>query len=103
MYEPYFAQQQPERPIVGMIADLDLSRPYELDAIAVFKAAPRGYLVVSVSGCSCWPASGSTCQIYCADKVAVARAIADRGSQFATLLDKCQSARWRVTKEDGHD
>ena len=93
-YPPYFDQENPQVDISGMIADLDVSQPYELDARAVFKAS-KGYLVVSVSGCSCWPDRGGTSQKYCPTKADVDREL--RG-QWASLLDACQSANWKVKK-----
>lgn len=54
-FNPFFDQQDPEREIAGMVASDDNSQPYELDAIAVFAVVPSGFLVVEVSGCSCWP------------------------------------------------
>ena len=94
MYSPYFDQEEPEAEIVGMIAEQDDSEPYELYAAAVFKTK-RGYLVVFVSGCSCWPDRGSTEQILCPRKVDVDRALSGRGG----LIEKCQSASWKATKE----
>jgi hypothetical protein len=91
---PYFEQEPPQVPIVGMIADLDLSKPYELDAAAVFDAGVRGYLVVFVSGCSCWPYRGGTEQSVCPTKIDVDRTLQ---GPYRELLQLCQDAGWRVT------
>lgn len=90
---PYFDQEEPQIEVLGLIAECDYSYPYELDAIAVFKAK-RGYLVVEVSGCSCWPDSGSTTQTVCHSKTEVDRII----GKHPDLIDKVQAAGWRVTK-----
>lgn len=91
-FYPYFAQEQPEMEIIGMIADEDISEAYELDACAVFKTK-KGYLVVFVSGCSCWPQYGSTTQVVCNRKVDVDKQL--RGV-WSVLLDKCQARNWKV-------
>ena len=90
-YYTYFIQEEPQVEVVGMIADLDLSPPYEKYAAAVFKAK-RGYLVVFISGCSCWPDRGSTIQIVCPRIVDVDRALR---IEWHLLLDKCQAKSWR--------
>jgi hypothetical protein len=77
-----------------MIASVDESASYELDAAAVFKTG-RQYLVVFVSGCSCWPYRGSTEQYICPTKVDVDRTV--RG-KYNSLLQKCQDANWKVQK-----
>jgi hypothetical protein len=91
-YSPYFDQEGPEVPVVGMIADLDLSQPYELDAMAVFETG-RGYLVVRVSGCSCWPDRGGTDQTVCETKSDVDREVT---GAWVELLDACQAAGWKA-------
>ncbi len=93
MYYPYFGQEPPQVEIVGMIADLDISETYELNAAAVFKAK-RGYLVVFVSGCSCWPDRGSTTQVLCERIVDVDRQLT---GDWAALRDKCQAVKWKPT------
>lgn len=95
---PYFDQEQPQIPISGLIADLDMSPSYELDAMAVFKANGKGYLVVHVSGCSCWPDRGGTDQRVCNTKTDVQKAIREFSeyTDFAQLLDKLQELSWRV-------
>lgn len=100
-YSPYFDQGQPEIPVSGLIADLDMSQPYELDALAVFKAKGKGYLVVAVSGCSCWPDRGSTSQRTCNTKTDVQKAIREFSgyTDFAELLDKLQAVSWRVQEK----
>lgn len=95
-HNSFFDQDKPEVPIVGVIAEVDDSEPYELDATAVFKARDKGYLVVNVSGCSCWPDRGSTQQRYCATKADVDRLL--REWQADALLDACQAANWKVAK-----
>jgi len=95
MISPYFDQESPEIPITGMIADLDCSQPYELDAAAVFKAVSAGYLVVFVSGCSCWPDRGSTTQTICKRKSDVDKVLRNGWHE---LLDKCQSQGWKPVK-----
>ena len=92
---PYFDQESAQIPVLGMIADSDYSHPYELDAVAVFKAS-KGYLVVEVSGCSCWPDRGSTVQTVCHTKSDVDRAI----GRYPDLIDKVQSAKWKVTQTE---
>ena len=93
-FDPFFDQQEPACQIGGMIASIDISEPYELDAAAVFKAG-RHYLVVIVSGCSCWPDRGTTEQIVCSVKSEVDRALTGR---YRDLLQKCQDARSKVTQ-----
>lgn len=92
----YFQQEPPDRPVMGMIADYDVSQPYELDAAAVFKCEGRGYLVVIVSSCSCWPDMGSTHQEYCQNRAAVDNVL--RG-EWAGLLDLCQQKNWKVRND----
>lgn len=92
MFSPYFDQEEPQIEVTGMIADLDCSQPYELDAAGVFKVKSGGYLVVFVSGCSCWPDLGSTTQTICKRKSDVDKEL--RGN-WAELLDKCQSQNWK--------
>ena len=94
MYSPYFDRESPQIPIVGMIADLDISPSYELNAMAVFKAK-IGYLVVSVSGCSCWPDRGGTEQTTCRRKSDVDKKLT---GDFRELLDKCQAKNWKPDK-----
>lgn len=94
MYEPFFDQQEPEVPVLGLIASLDRSEPYELEAVAVFKIQ-RGFLVVDVWGCSCWPDRGGTEQTICNQKVDVDRKL--RG-KWLELLDKCQAVNWKIQK-----
>ena len=91
-YSPYFDQEEPQIEVTGMIADYDISQPYELDACAVFKAK-KGYLVVFVSGCSCWPDRGFTSQILCNRKSDVDKQL--RGN-WSNLLDKCQERSWKI-------
>lgn len=91
-YLPFFDQESPIVDVVGIIAYLDVSEPYELDAAAVFKAK-KGYLVVFVSGCSCWPDRGYTEQAICPRIVDVDRKLRGRWSE---LLDKCQARNWKV-------
>jgi hypothetical protein len=94
-FAPYFDQEDPQVPVTGMIADLDDSHPWELDSAAVFKAA-KGYLVVIVSGCSCWPDRGTTRQTVCPRKSDVDKALS---GNWRELLDKRQSVSWKVTKK----
>jgi len=95
-YGSFFDQEDPERPLKGIIAEADHSGCYELDAKAVFKVDPKGYLLVEVSGRSCWPDHGSTTQTYCEDRIAVSRALA--GDGWSDLIQACQDARWQVRK-----
>lgn len=88
---PYFDQEPPQVPIVGMIADFDDSPSYELDARALFKTA-RGYLLVEVSGCSCWPDRGGTTQTYFTRKADADKALAP----WPQLKDAVQAADWKV-------
>ncbi len=92
-FAPFFDQTMPERPIVGMIASDDLSESYELDACGVFEVKDGGFLVVNVSGCSCWPDMGSTDQTYCEDRVGVHRVL---GTKWSRLYTSCQNAGWQV-------
>ena len=86
-YSPFFDQEQPEIEVDGMIASVDHSEPYELDAQAVFKSGHR-FLVVEVSGCSCWPDRGITTQTVCTEKSEVDRIV------WPELLQACQDAHW---------
>jgi hypothetical protein len=104
---PWFDQQPPERPITGLVAFLDISPSWELDAMAVFRVAGRGYLVVHVRGCSCWPTYGDTVQVYAPTIAEAERAIhrlwdedADAKAAAAELVLRCQHARWRITGRD---
>lgn len=90
-FSPYFDQDAPEIPIKGMIAFLDRSPRYELDSAAVFKG-DRLYLVVKVSGCSCWPDIGSTEQTVCHTKADVDKAL----QGWSELLSECQKNGWKV-------
>jgi len=93
-YSPFFDQEEPQLPIDGLIASGDMSAHYELDAAAVFKAQHR-YLVVFVSGCSCWPDRGGTYQAVCESKVDVDRELAGR---WPALAASCQANNWEVTE-----
>jgi hypothetical protein len=102
---PWFDQEPPEHPIAGLVALLDISPSWELDAMAVFRVAGRGYLVVHVRGCSCWPLYGATVQMYAPTVTEAERAIrrlwdedADAKAAAAELVLRCQSARWRITR-----
>lgn len=95
---PYFDQEPAEVPVIGIIADEDKSQPYELDALAVYKVIGKGYLVVYVSGCSCWPDRGSTSQRICHNKTDVQKALREFG--YESLMDKLQQASWKVEKHD---
>lgn len=86
-YSPFFDQEAPQVPVDGMIASVDKSEPYELEAQAVFKCGYR-FLVVQVSGCSCWPDYGSTNQTVCTEKSEVDRIV------WPELLQACQDAHW---------
>ena len=91
-FTPFFDQEPPEVFLLGLIASMDKSEPYKLDAGAVFKAK-KGYLVVFVSGCSCWPGRGMTNQIHCHTKADVDKHLT---GEWTELLDKCQVAKWKV-------
>jgi hypothetical protein len=58
-YGTYFSQEPPILELERLIAEYDCSEEYELDAVAVFKTKTEDhpFLVVWVSGCSCWPGS----------------------------------------------
>lgn len=86
-FSPFFDQEEPQIKVDGMIASVDHSPSYELDAQAVFKAGHR-YLVVEVSGCSCWPDRGSTTQTICTEKSEVDKIV------YRDLLQACQDANW---------
>lgn len=93
-FQPFFDQEEPEIEISGLIASLDLSPSYELDAKAVFKAG-RHYLVVEVSGCSCWPYRGGTGQTVCTTRSEVDRLLT---GEWRDLLQQCQNANWKITE-----
>lgn len=97
-FNPFFGQEEPVARISGMIASLDISPSYELDAAAVFKSG-RQYLVVFVSGCSCWPDRGSTTQVVCPTKADVDKVIT---GEYRRLLQACQDANWQVTRQVSH-
>jgi len=92
-FSPYFDQEAPEIPIKGMIASLARSPRYELDAAAVFKGN-RLYLVVKVSGCSCWPdrERGTTEQTVCHTKADVDKVL----HGWSELISECQQNNWKV-------
>ena len=85
-FSAFFDQEDPQIKVDGMIASVDHSRPYELDAQAVFKAGHR-FLVVDVR-CSCWPDRGSTTQTICTEKSEVDKIV------YRDLLQACQDANW---------
>lgn len=91
-YGPFFDQEEPELPIRGLIDSMDNSGSYELNACGVFDTTNHKFLVVFVSGCSCWPDRGSTDQIVCDRIVDVDRALAN--TEFSGLKDKCQQSGW---------
>lgn len=72
---PWFDQESPAIAILELIAECDDSEPYELNAGAVFRAVNGKFLVVFVSGCSCWPDRGNTTQTVCHTPVEVDRAL----------------------------
>jgi hypothetical protein len=90
-HSPFFDQEQPQANIRGMIASVDKSPAYELDAAAVFDTTDHQFLVVFVSGCSCWPDRGSTTQHICARIVDVDRLLA---GEWSELKEKCQANGW---------
>ncbi len=92
-HSPYTDQGDLERPVLGLIAEIDISEPYELDIKGVFAVDPEGYLIVTLSSCSCWPDMGTTEQEYCADRAAVDRAIT---GPYRPLLDDLQKLDWKV-------
>ena len=93
-FSPFFDQEGPEVKIDGLIASMDDSPSWELDAKAVFKAG-RHYLVVEVSGCSCWPDRGGTTQTVCHTRSDVDRVLTDK---WRNLIQQCQNANWKVTE-----
>lgn len=88
---PFFDQEGPQGDIVGMIASMDISEPYEIDECAIFLCRDGEYLVVFVSGCSCWPDRGGTTQHLCPEKSDVDRVLTQ---EYRSLLQKCQDANW---------
>lgn len=90
-FSPFFDQENPQIPIVGMIASQDLSPAYELNAAAVFKGKNK-YLVVFVNGCSCWPDMGCTTQNVCHTKADVDKSL----KGWPGLLSDCQKNNWKV-------
>lgn len=94
MFDPFFDQESPQIAVDGLIASLDLSPSYELDAKAVFKAG-RHYLVVEVSGCSCWPDRGGTTQTVCSSRAEVDRILT---GEWRDLLQQCQDILSRAKR-----
>ena len=91
---PWFDQDAPECEPVRVLAEGDWSPSYELDAGAIFECSDGRYLLVSVSGCSCWPDRGITSQVVCASLADVDREARSLfGGHAAELLDQMQSAR----------
>lgn len=99
-FAPFFDQESPQVPLVGIIAWADHSEPYELDAAAVFKAE-RGYLVVKVSGCSCWPDRGTTQQTVCPHKIDVDRALVHQWGNWSDVIGMCQTNDWKPVEYTG--
>lgn len=93
-HSPYFDQEDPVIDVECLIADLDISERYELEAAAVFKTKTK-YLIVFVSGCSCWPTKGTTEQIICNNKTDVDKKL--RG-KWNKLLQKCQDGNWAASQ-----
>jgi len=90
---PWFDQEKPECPPVSLLVEGDWSAPYELYAGAVFACADGRFLVVGVSGCSCWPDGGSTVQRVCNDVAERDRAMREVfGNKAQKLLDKIAEA-----------
>ena len=100
-YYPFFGQESPQADIIGMVASQDESEPYELDAAAVFSCRYAKWLVVIVSGCSCWPSRGTTEQHVCHSKIEVTRVLA--GSKFDRLVEMCQQVGWGATTVEQPD
>lgn len=94
-FSPFFDQERPQCEVIGMIASADHSPPYELDAMAVFQARD-GFLVVAVSGCSCWPDMGGTVQTVCRTRAEVDQAVP---SNYHDLIEACQTAKWESRAE----
>lgn len=98
----YFDQEPPDMPVAGLIAEVDYSDNCQLEAIAVFRGAISKYLVVYVTGCSCWPVSGSTEQHICHTKTDVQHAISSVRSipkeVVGELMDELQACDWKVTQ-----
>jgi hypothetical protein len=95
-FSPFFDQEPPEIPVTELLANMDVSEPYELDATGVFRT-DRGWLVVRVQGCSCWPdvgGTGGTEQIVCNTKQDVEQALRANGA--SELLDELQARNWGV-------
>jgi len=90
---PFFDQEDADVAIIGMIESMNISQPYEIDECAVFKCRDKGYLVVWVSGCSCWPDRGGTRQEFCPTQSDVDRVLT---GEYRSLLQKCQDAKWSV-------
>lgn len=88
---PFFDQEGPITTITAMLESMDISEPYEIDECAVFLCADGGYLVVWVSGCSCWPDLGGTTQEYCKTKADVDKALTGR---YRDLLQQLQDSNW---------
>lgn len=59
-YEKFFDQEDPPIPVIACVASYDDSEPYEVDAGAIFQTEDGKFIGVTISGCSCWPATGST-------------------------------------------
>jgi len=91
-FAPYFDQEPPQVPVIGLIADQSSSIAYELDAMAVFKSRP-GYLVVHISGCSCWPCAGTTTQWHCHTIGGVVQVIRSN-PEFSALIHRLHEKGW---------
>jgi len=91
---PYFDQESPDAPIVRVLAEEDWSESYELDAGAIYECEGGRFLLVAVSGCSCWPDRGSTDQRIAEDWASVDRIAKELfGSNSAQVLDAAQATR----------
>jgi len=57
-----FLDQDPElsaKPL-RLLADTDISQPWEVDEHGIFLLANGKYAYIGISGCSCWPDRGGT-------------------------------------------
>jgi hypothetical protein len=91
---PWFDQEKPECQPVALLAEGDWSEPCEMDAGAVFACADGKFLVVAVSGCSCWPDRGSTQQRVCHDEAERDRVMRDVfGDRAGEMLDKIRDGK----------
>ena len=101
-FSPYFDQNPTlSRPVKRMVVDADCSPPYELDASALFELENGAYVVIHVSGCSCWPDRGYT-TVYEAKTAEQAIADAIKGERYADS-PRALKDKWALMRVQGGD